>query len=213
MSLTCTVLGHQFGEVDVERTREEEGSEVVSTIREVERCRRCGHERIVSENKEVTTQDTEASAVTEDTGSDPVSSAPAQSTEPAVGSGDTAATAGEEPVVPDAESGQAASPSSGIDPDESGRDDGVILDESPDREPGAWPEEPEPDEPDWRPQTDPISSDPDLEPAGNAVSVPEGQFYCGECGFTTPVRSSSLREGDFCPECHTGALVHKSDQA
>ncbi len=210
MSLTCTVLGHQFGEVDVERSREEEGSEVVSTVREVETCRRCGHERIVSENKEVTTRTTEGGAADEASGSGAAATASSESGDEAVTGGAPEVATGEKPVVPDAETGEQATAME-MEPDESGRDDGVILDEPPDRDPGAWPEEPETNEPDWRPQTDPTSAEPDLEATGDAVAVPDGQFYCGECGFTTPVRSSSLREGDFCPDCHTGSLVHQTD--
>lgn len=53
MGLRC-LLGHDFGEAEVERDREEEGDEMVVTIREVKTCRRCGTERVISENKEVT---------------------------------------------------------------------------------------------------------------------------------------------------------------
>ena len=47
--------------------------------------------------------------------------------------------------------------------------------------------------------------------SGGGLTVPEGEFHCPECGFTTAVESSSLRAGDFCPECHRGALEHRSD--
>lgn len=53
MGIRC-LLGHDFGETEVEREREENGDEMVATIREVETCRRCGTERVISENKEVT---------------------------------------------------------------------------------------------------------------------------------------------------------------
>jgi len=103
-------------------------------------------------------------------------------------------------------------------------DDAVILDdEDEEREPGEWPEEAEGAEEggaddDWAPGTDagdlpPVEEEqPDVEPASEAVSVPEGEFYCPECGFTTAVESSSLREGDFCPECSRGSLVNKSGE-
>jgi DNA-directed RNA polymerase subunit RPC12/RpoP len=53
---------------------------------------------------------------------------------------------------------------------------------------------------------------PDLEPVeGPTVTAPEGMFKCSECGFTTEVEASSLRAGDFCPECHRGTLVQESD--
>lgn len=54
MGLQCSILGHAFEPAGVEREREEEGDEVVTTERELERCRRCGTERVVSESTEVT---------------------------------------------------------------------------------------------------------------------------------------------------------------
>lgn len=54
MVLRCSLLGHDFGESDVEREREERGSEVVVTVREYEECTRCGDVRVVSESTEVT---------------------------------------------------------------------------------------------------------------------------------------------------------------
>jgi len=101
------------------------------------------------------------------------------------------------------------------DPEE---DDGLIIDDEEqkepedDRQPGQWPEEAGDDDDDWAPETDAsaekVESSPDPEPAGgSAVTVPEGKFHCPECEFTTDVASSSLRAGDFCPECHKGALV------
>ncbi|MFC4358133.1 hypothetical protein ACFO0N_09250 [Halobium salinum] len=53
MGLRC-LLGHDFDDVEVEREREEEGEEMVVTVREVKTCVRCGHQQVVSENKEVT---------------------------------------------------------------------------------------------------------------------------------------------------------------
>ena len=54
MGLQCSILGHSFEPAGVEREREEQGSEVVTTEREIQRCSRCGNERIVSESTEVT---------------------------------------------------------------------------------------------------------------------------------------------------------------
>ncbi|WP_181692031.1 hypothetical protein [Natronomonas sp. LN261] len=53
MGLQCSILGHAFEDAGVEREREEQGSEVITTEREIERCRRCGTERVVSESTEV----------------------------------------------------------------------------------------------------------------------------------------------------------------
>lgn len=53
MGLRC-LLGHDFGDPEIERDREEDGDQMVVTIRELETCQRCGTDRIISENKEVT---------------------------------------------------------------------------------------------------------------------------------------------------------------
>ncbi len=55
MDLKCSILGHSFEPAGVERDREKRGSEVVTIVRELEQCQRCGQERVVSENTEVTT--------------------------------------------------------------------------------------------------------------------------------------------------------------
>ena len=287
MSLKCSLFGHAFGDPDVEREREEQGSEVVITIRETEVCQRCGTERVVSENKEVTTLETPDF---EDDGDEP----PAADTGAASGAVEGSAHAdhadeardaelvdeAEEPTVPDAEGRHPADAVAqvGNDTDAGGSDevdapagphddpdadDGVILDDGPaepesdesvdagqeptdvglgadagadeqsvepEREPeptaepasiaernpaAAWPEETEGDEPDWVRETEHTA--PDVDPgaghadAGSAVTVPEGEFYCQECGFTTSVEATSLREGDFCPECQTGSLAHRPE--
>ncbi len=258
MSLKCSVFGHSFGDATVDREREEDGSEVVITIREVETCGRCGEQRVVSENKEVTTLETpDAEEVAPDqpdaTAPDPAESAAAETVAGSARADDvsdatdaeilddgddadesTGTIDSDEPVVPDAETGQpAAEPVADVAddappaPDEEtdpATDDGVILEDDdgtdePERQPGEWPEEPDDDGPDWEPPTFEEESDmepgsgerPDVEPTGTAVTVPEGTFHCPECGFSTAVEASSLREGDFCPECHTGTLDHKAD--
>jgi ssDNA-binding Zn-finger/Zn-ribbon topoisomerase 1 len=105
-------------------------------------------------------------------------------------------------------------------------DDGVIIDgeseetTGADRKPGEWPAEPDDGEDDWAPETAATESaesedgdgTQEVEPVGgSAVTVPSGQFRCPECEFTTDVASSSLRAGDFCPECHKGALVNTGE--
>ncbi|MFC7204684.1 hypothetical protein ACFQJC_14285 [Haloferax namakaokahaiae] len=54
MGLTCRLLGHSYGDTETEREREERGDEVVVSVRELQVCSRCGHEHVVTENKEVT---------------------------------------------------------------------------------------------------------------------------------------------------------------
>jgi predicted RNA-binding Zn-ribbon protein involved in translation (DUF1610 family) len=54
MGLKCRLLGHEYGAPEIERNREEQGDEVVVTVRELQVCERCGAEQTVSQNKEVT---------------------------------------------------------------------------------------------------------------------------------------------------------------
>lgn len=56
MGIRC-LLGHDFSEPEIEREREEDGEEVVTTVREVKTCARCGETQVVSENTEVTTME------------------------------------------------------------------------------------------------------------------------------------------------------------
>jgi ssDNA-binding Zn-finger/Zn-ribbon topoisomerase 1 len=228
MSLKCSLLGHAFDDPEIEREREEQGSEVVITIRETETCSRCGTERVVSENKEVTTLETPADIVEEETdaGATTTTGGEAESAatapEPAGGAEpepepEPAGGVEEEVAVPDAETGSVGGFDAGPD---ATTDDGVILDEEGDaageteepeqtgRTPGEWPEEPDDGDEEWTPETETAPEEPEVEQPGEAVTVPEGDFECPECGFTTPVEESSLREGDFCPECHRGALRH-----
>ncbi|MBV0924008.1 hypothetical protein KTS45_07300 [Halomicroarcula limicola] len=124
--------------------------------------------------------------------------------------------------VSDAETGESVTDDE-ADPE---TDDAVIIDGdeddaagTTDREPGQWPEEPGDDSEDdgWRPDTDLTAEEsvdgsaPAESAEGEAVTVPAGQFRCPECGFTTDVEASSLRAGDFCPECHRGTLVTGSE--
>jgi ssDNA-binding Zn-finger/Zn-ribbon topoisomerase 1 len=121
--------------------------------------------------------------------------------------------------VPDAE-GEEPVTEDETDPE---KDDGLILGEEEesestgdDRQPGEWPEEPGDDGDDWSPETMPVDTGTEdsssVKPTSDsAVTVPEGEFACPECGFTTEVESTSLREGDFCPECHKGSLVTRGE--
>ncbi len=260
MSFKCSVFGHRYGDPDVERQREEQGSEVVITIKETETCKRCGDTRVVSENKEVTTletpsdivgdelvdeEETEASEPADEPEPEPAADQPVETPDPPAGGDDAE-------LIDEAESAGDAGPAGdvGVDPvdDTAGtptadvtvpeeatetpepeEEDAVILDDEDedtpveDREPGEWPDEAEEADTDeeeaeeWAPSTEaelrPVEDEqPDLEPTSSAVTVPEGTFYCPECEFTTDVESSSLRAGDFCPECHRGSLEHRADE-
>ncbi|WP_439028527.1 DUF7093 family protein [Haloarchaeobius sp. DT45] len=54
MGLRCSLLGHDWSETEIEDERDEQGNEVVMTVREYEVCSRCGEKTLISENTEVT---------------------------------------------------------------------------------------------------------------------------------------------------------------
>jgi hypothetical protein len=283
MSIKCSLLGHRFDETGVERDREEDGSEVVITITELETCSRCGETRVVSENKEVTTMET-PDAAGDDGGADGTDEDgeddefedydPDGDDAEILGADDSeddAQAQARTATIPDAE--ETSEPAEETADD---TDDAVIIDDGPDEtdpapaaepdvaatatadadaaaageaDPGEWPEETKPDdEPDeqaepamgesdgewpeepgtgasesyddWPDETkrdsvgDAGAAGPTLgEPASPTITVPEGMFKCSECGFTTEVESSSLRAGDFCPDCQQGTLVEADADA
>lgn len=133
MSLRCSLLGHTYGEAEIEREREEQGSEVVVTVREFEECGRCGKRSVLSENKEVTAL-----------GAPDLESAEAEVID---GTADEGSAAGANAAS------DAAAPSVENDfeqPQSAEEDDGVILEDDDDdetgrgdegdRQPGEWPE-------------------------------------------------------------------------
>lgn len=280
MGIKCSLLGHKFSGTNVEEEREEQGSEVVITIREVETCDRCGESRVVSENKEVTSLETQSEPDEEPQAAEPAPDAEEPTTSPAPdmdAAEDDAELIGEaEPEPVEAEDSPDDVGDDGFDePVDADSDDAVILEDSSDDrstgewpdeddeesddsgdvenapssdvesaaagaeddtaeqetdewpdvytteeepEPGAgdvaWPEEDERGDEEWDPSESLTKTieDREIEPAGAAtVTVPEGEFVCEECGFATPVEESSLRAGDFCPECHRGTLAHRTD--
>lgn len=139
MGLRCSLLGHTFDEQDVARERENRGSEVLTVISEIERCSRCGAERVVSESTEITSV-----AGTEDAGTE----------EPSRG-----ATGGRAGGTPGSAGGQSGGTLGGtadqgttgtgggftdemIDPPgDPAEEDAEILDDGEERAPGEWPDE------------------------------------------------------------------------
>lgn len=140
--------------------------------------------------------------------------------------GDTGGSAGDrrrDPPVTDPEMGSDDRPSSGTgetagpsagagkaDIPPTQKNDAVILDdEGEEVEPEEWSDgESTGVDDDWEPETD-TEDEPEESPsASSGLTVPDGEFRCTECGFTTSVEGSSLRAGDFCPECHRGSLEH-----
>lgn len=105
------------------------------------------------------------------------------------------------PVENGADAGEAGTadpwPEETLAPDRGGGDDAM----------DDWPEETKRDSP-----GDSRADGPSLEESASpTITVPEGMFKCSGCGFTTEVESSSLRAGDFCPECRQGTLVQHAE--
>ena len=144
MGLRC-LLGHDFTEPEIERDREEGGKEVVTTVREVKTCRRCGEAQIVSENTEVTTIEQltdQATSADPAAGGDPESGAATIGTADA----DAAGTADAETIgtaeggAPDTspqsnDSARRSGPNTGALDD--AEDDAEILDDGPTGTPGT----------------------------------------------------------------------------
>ncbi len=162
MSLRCSLLGHEFGGTEIERDREERGNEVVISVVELERCRRCGETRTISENTEVTQlpragsdnavtgpsgprpdpavgvdAETETGTGGDDSGIEPrVAAERGGGADPNPGSG-----AGIEPrddVESSGDAGSAPDRERALDPDS--EDAEIIEDEPGEREQGAWPD-------------------------------------------------------------------------
>jgi hypothetical protein len=163
MSLRCSLLGHNYGETEIEREREEQGSEVVVTVREFEECDRCGKRKVLTENKEVTALESPAPDLESAESSELADSAETDAdATPNEGDGAEIMTdsveSGQSPDSADPSTASDASAtetpagtsSPGVEDDldegqSAADDDGVILDddeteERGDRRPGEWPE-------------------------------------------------------------------------
>ena len=126
MGLRC-LLGHDFGEPETERERNEEGNEVVVTVREVKTCERCGEKQVVSENKEITSIDQlRESAAEGGSGTESTASTGAD-TGGGWGSADTPTqpNAGTDTDAPSSGTEQGPRESSTVEPDEDPVDRGV----------------------------------------------------------------------------------------
>ena len=55
MGVLC-IFGHSYGDVQRSEEKNEQGREIVTTIREYKICSRCGKTRILSEFKEVSVE-------------------------------------------------------------------------------------------------------------------------------------------------------------
>ena len=147
MAITCSLLGHDFGEAEVEREREERGSEVVTSVREVAVCERCGAERILSENTEVTSVVSPSEPPTDG------AAAPEADADRRADADDSAMSAGASDSPDSPESADAAESAEFEDYDAED-DDAVILTDDPDqRDYGDWPSESGQEYRPWDPDT------------------------------------------------------------
>lgn len=230
MGLQCSILGHSFEPDGVEREREEEGDEVITTEREIEQCRRCGAERVVSESTEVTAvvddveeidsgaNEADGSVGTADTtaGPDDAGDLGAADDGPEPTDGDDAvvlesdsSSTTEGSVDPEPELGPDLGGAEGAADDDdrdAGDEDAEILteDDHSERETGEWPQESEPDaDPgDDKPvvETD-APAEPPEEESLSGITVPDGDIACPDCAFRIDAHSG-YRDGDPCPECN-----------
>ena len=139
MGLRC-LIGHDYGAPQTSRDTRERGNEVVVTVREYRECARCGHQRVVSENKEITAGPTAEPASDPDEGDDPAGAAGAtHRDEAATGTGSTAGY-GSPATGPSRATGRREELTAE-------EDDGVILEDEPEpstRGHGEWPEDDRP---------------------------------------------------------------------
>jgi predicted RNA-binding Zn-ribbon protein involved in translation (DUF1610 family)/DNA-directed RNA polymerase subunit RPC12/RpoP len=223
MGLRC-LIGHDYGEPQTSRDRTERGKEVVVTVTEYRECTRCGHRRVISENKEVKAESTDAKASEAKTSA----SFEGDDSEPA-------------PVAPNDSSSM---PQGGTGHDESvtaAEDDGVILPDEPEsmgRQDGEWPEaelddaeapaeehepwpnadsEPEPPEPQEpeppSPDEDPLDVESEMITVGAAeseaepASVERSNASSAGSGHPRP----DNRDTEFvCPDCGESWLTQNA---
>jgi hypothetical protein len=184
MGLTCSLLGHRFGDPVVEQDREDRGREAVTVTREVVVCERCGERRIRSESTEVAAVadpsddhggtgeaehanagiDTDTDAEPgDDTGSgpEPATGEPAARTD-----GDATAVEEAEPAAEDAPEPDLAAPEG--EPTDEGAEILTEESETEERGFGEWPEAP-----DTTPEPTDGASDGGPDAAGGTSGEPE----------------------------------------
>ncbi|WP_049998195.1 DUF7093 family protein [Halococcus sediminicola] len=167
MGVKCSLLGHDYGDSEVERERDEDGNELIRTAKRVERCRNCGHTRTISANTEVTALESAAGVVREPDGTVVATNGSAMTEEGvAIETTEGDERTVEEPTPADPPADERESPASHspetaepAEVSETGRDESepveptepVPIDriehgsdpQRPAREPGEWPGEPD----------------------------------------------------------------------
>ncbi|GAA0727202.1 putative RNA-binding Zn-ribbon protein involved in translation (DUF1610 family) [Halorubrum trapanicum] len=188
MGLRC-LLGHDFGEPELQREREEDGDEVVTTVKEVKTCARCGETQIVSENTEVTTMEQLADeAAANATGE----TDPAGEGDRGTAGGPAAPGEGEAAVDADGTAGVGAAPGRGDADEAAGAGDGVTLDE----EPGAGTDDAViiDDGPSGDEGTETADAGPDPGEVETPTGPADGPDAAGESASTGPSRADEDTE-------------------
>lgn len=178
MGLRCSLLGHTFVEADVERDRQDRGSEVLTITREIERCRHCGAERVISENTEVTSV----------AGADDTSG---------VGGGQSGGTRGRDPAGGPPGGGSDSGGFSDVPvdpPDDPAEDDAEILTDEEERQPGQWPDDDE----------QPTAESGGTEPAGTGSGDTR---HAGGAGDTGSAGGGGVGEGGGTGGTRGGEII------
>lgn len=221
MGLKCSILGHAYEPAGVDREREERGSEVVTVVRELERCDRCGAERVVSESTEITAV-VDADDVGIGEADPPDATGLGGAVDRSEGHGDASPPGGaggdrgaEDPAAAvddlaedpaDPEPAHELPVDADIDPEDPEKDDAEILtDDEPGREPGQWPEEAAPgaDEPGDGPGA------PDLEDVevDDGLSAAEASESADEVSTRPDAEASASPEEEPDEESLSGITV------
>lgn len=221
MGLKCSFLGHSFEDAGVERDREEQGSEVVTVVKELEQCRRCGEERVVSESTEVTTvvDPDEVDADIDDGAAAGGTGGFGGAVDRAMDEGgdhDGAETLeeGPEPAEDAAAEAAASEAAAAVDelaeePDEAfeardpeEEDAEILTDDDAERDPGEWPDDHEGAD-DGR-GADTLDDAPDVpgSDAGTPVADAEDRAELGDSADEDSLSGITVPEGRIvCPEC------------
>ncbi len=139
MGFRCSLLGHKYGDTEVERDREERGEEVVIITREYRVCELCGERDLVSENKEVTTEQTADAEPQQTDAATDTAETPTPPTETAETTDTTSQMATPASETATAKSAERDTDSGAEPPTE--EDAGIILDDDTDDEgPPEWPD-------------------------------------------------------------------------
>lgn len=202
MGLRC-LLGHDFGDPEIQHERQENGEEMVVTVREITTCERCGRERVISENKEVTSirppvteSPTDADGATSD--SDAAFGEDRAATEPEV-EATTPESAVERTVE---ETSDVEAEDDSFEPPQSAEeDDGIILEDDgedePERRHGEWPDNDDVGHGDRTPTLEAVEAELDdaREDADDATPWPEQR---GEDeGFSAEPSDGGTADVDF----------------